>query len=337
MKKISFIVPIYNVEEYLAQCINSILNVDYNNKEIILINDGSTDGSEDICREFKKKYENIRFINKKNEGLSVTRNLGIIKATGEYIFFIDSDDFYAYDFSKDIKEVINESSHDVILYDYRYYYQLHDAFVLPKKEVNKSKMNNNNGVQVLEYYLDHQKNVQWIVVQGIYKKDFLIENKLYFEKGRFYEDILWMPEVFLKANSVHHIDANIYVYRLEREGQITSEISEKSLIDNLYVMEYWEKKLRKYNLNEDLKEKIMKSLVIRYYYTIWYNNFLSKKDKLRVQSEINKRRDFLDITNTSITKVTSIMVKSIGVRFTSYLFYVTIKLKREIKKISQKP
>lgn len=336
MKKISFIVPVYNVEKYLAECINSILNVEYQNKEIILINDGSTDDSEKICRIYEQDNENIKLISKKNEGLSEARNLGIRKATGEYIFFIDSDDFYSYDFSRDISTVINENSYDVILFDYKYYNQQSDTFLTPKKTIDKNNINGKEGIQVLEYFLEYQKNIQWIVVQGVYKKEFLVGNELYFVKDRYYEDILWLPEVFINSNSMFYIDNNIYVYRLEREGQITSDISEKSLSDNLYVIDYWEKKLRKYKLKEELKVKIMKNIITRYYYTIWYNHFLLKEERVKIQNEINKYKKYLEITNSMTTKITSIIIKKIGIKYTSYLFYVAIKVKRKIKYIAKK-
>ena len=336
MKKISFIVPVYNVEKYIAECINSILNVEYQNKEIILINDGSTDDSEKICRKYEQDNENIRLISKQNEGLSEARNLGIRKATGEYIFFIDSDDFYSYDFSKDIKKVINENSYDVILFDYKYYYQQTDTFVIPKKTIDKNIINDKEGIHfleyILEYFLEYQKNIQWFVWQGVYKKEFLVENELFFVKDRYYEDILWLPEVFINANCMFYIDSNIYVYRLEREGQITSDISEKSLRDNLYVIDYWEQKLSEYKLKEELKEKLMKNIITRYYYVIWYNQFLLKEERVKIQSEINEYKKHLEITNSMITKITSILMKKIGVKYTSYLFYIAINAKRKIKK-----
>lgn len=334
MKKISFIVPVYNVEKYIAKCINSILNLEYQNKEIILINDGSTDGSERICRKYEQDNENIRLISKQNEGLSEARNLGIKIATGEYIFFIDSDDFYSYDFSKDIKKVINENSYEVILFDYKYYYQQSDAFFIPRSSINKGIMNNKKGEQVLDYFLEYQKNTQWIVVQGIYKKTFLVENNLYFVKGRLYEDMLWLPEVFIKASSMCYKNINIYVYRLEREGQITSNISEKSLSDSLYVIEYWEEKLGRHILKEELKEKIIRNIITRYYYTIWYNHFLPKEDREKIQSKINKNKKYLEITNSPITKITSKITKIIGIKYASYFFYIAIKAKRKIKEIT---
>ena len=91
--KVSIIIPIYNTEKYLNRCIDSVLNQSYNNLEILLINDGSTDNSEKICKEYEKKYSRIKYIKKDNSGVSDTRNKGIKESSGKYIFFLDSDDY----------------------------------------------------------------------------------------------------------------------------------------------------------------------------------------------------------------------------------------------------
>lgn len=90
---LSIIIPVYNVEEYIYDCLYSVLNIDNLNYEIILINDGSTDRSGDIIKEFAKKYHNIKIIEQENKGLSAARNKGIQNAIGEYILFVDSDDY----------------------------------------------------------------------------------------------------------------------------------------------------------------------------------------------------------------------------------------------------
>lgn len=250
------------------------------------------------------------------------------------MFFVDSDDFYSYDFSRDIRTVINENSYDVILFDYKYYYQQSDAFLTPRKTIDKNIINDKEGIHFLEYFLEYQKNIQWFVVQGVYKKEILVKYDLYFVKDRYYEDMLWLPEVFINANSMFYLDSNFYVYRLEREGQITSDVIEKVLSDNLYVVDYWEQTLKKYNLKEELKEKLTKNIITRFYYVIWYNHFLLKEERARIQNEINKYKKYLAITNSMITKITSIIMKSIGIKYTSYLFYVAIKIKRKIKEIT---
>ena len=98
MDKVSFIIPVYNVEKYLKKCIKSVLDQSYKNIEVLLIDDGSTDGSPKICDDYAKKDSRIKVFHKENEGLSATRNLGVKLSTGKYITFIDSDDTISEDF-----------------------------------------------------------------------------------------------------------------------------------------------------------------------------------------------------------------------------------------------
>ncbi|MCR5506573.1 MAG: glycosyltransferase, partial [bacterium] len=114
MKKISVIIPVYNVELYLSQCLESIINQTYKNLEIILVNDGSKDSSIDICKAYVKKDKRIKYIYQKNMGLSASRNTGIKNATGDYIHFIDSDDYIPLDYYEKMISALGNSDADIV-------------------------------------------------------------------------------------------------------------------------------------------------------------------------------------------------------------------------------
>ena len=115
--KISVIVPVYNAEKYLVECLESLVKQTYQNFEIILVNDGSTDNSSKICEEYKKKYKNIKYISIENHGVSYARNLGIAEASGEYLYFMDSDDILIKDC---FENFINYNPDSTILYSFRW-------------------------------------------------------------------------------------------------------------------------------------------------------------------------------------------------------------------------
>ena len=115
MKKVSIIIPIYNVEEYLSQCLDSIVNQTYSNLEVILINDGSTDNCLEICNKYINKY-NWKLINKKNGGLSSARNAGLKEFTGDYVYFIDSDDWVESTMLLECIQEIEKSGVDILLF-----------------------------------------------------------------------------------------------------------------------------------------------------------------------------------------------------------------------------
>lgn len=115
MRKISIIIPVYNTQKYIKKCLDSVINQSYENKEIIVVNDGSTDDSEKIIDEYAKSFENIRYFYKQNGGLSDARNFGIAKATGDYLCFIDSDDYISNNLFENISKYI-ENDLDIIKY-----------------------------------------------------------------------------------------------------------------------------------------------------------------------------------------------------------------------------
>lgn len=115
MHKVSVIIPIYKTEEYLKECIDSVINQTYKNIEIILINDGSPDNSEQICLEYCEKYSNIKYYHQKNQGVSIARNVGISKAEGEYVFFLDSDDYIDKNFIKSSVDIAIAKDSDIVI------------------------------------------------------------------------------------------------------------------------------------------------------------------------------------------------------------------------------
>lgn len=115
MKKMKIsIIPVYNVEKYIEQCVESILGQDYDKREIVLVDDGSTDTSGSICDVYAAKYENVIVIHKENGGLSDARNVGLAKATGDYILFVDADDFIEKNSLSSIVEIVNANSVDAV-------------------------------------------------------------------------------------------------------------------------------------------------------------------------------------------------------------------------------
>ena len=116
-KKITVIVPVYNTKKFLTRCVNSILKQSYENLEVIIIDDGSTDGSAQVCDELSKSDKRVRVIHQKNKGIATTRNIGIENATGYYISFVDSDDYLEKDLYKNLIEN-NESESNILIFDY---------------------------------------------------------------------------------------------------------------------------------------------------------------------------------------------------------------------------
>ena len=204
--KISVIIPIYNVEAYLPQCLDSIINQTLKNLEIICINDGSTDGSLKIAEKYAEKDKRIIIINQQNQGLPNARNSGLKIATGEYIMFIDSDDWIDTDYIEKMYFSAIENNADMVKSGYKHYF--HDK--VTDDLINKKINNRYTKKQLLQPY---ENNI--VVWATLYEKDFLIKNNiLYFDNDILkHEDILYTLKSTILANKIAPVIDTYYNYR----------------------------------------------------------------------------------------------------------------------------
>lgn len=241
--KVSIVVPIYNVEKYIDRCLNSIIKsiINYNNIEILLIDDGSTDNSKKKIDEYTKKYNFIKAFYKKNGGLSDARNYGLIKSSGDYVIFVDSDDEVNPIFFNRIIGELQKSNSEVVLWDAiiidengkKIDSSLNDYYM------HKGLKNNNiyNGIELINIQLKAQSDLVTTVWLGAYKKDFIIRRQLFFEKGLLHEDEMWTIKVFLNANKVEYINKKAYMYR-QRQNSIMNKKDKdyrKNINDIIYI------------------------------------------------------------------------------------------------------
>lgn len=237
---ISIIVPIYNVEQYLEKCIDSIVNQTYTNLEIILVDDGSPDNCPAICDEWKKRDSRIRVIHKENGGLSDARNAGLAVATGEYLGFVDSDDWIHKGMFSSLLKCMNENDSDIAACGVELVFEdgkksmLTSDFVgvLSTEEALKSIINESLLKQPVWYKL--------------YKRD-VIKNIL-FPLGKCNEDVFWSYQAIANANSVSIINDPLYFYR-QRENSIMGNNFSLKRLDALEA-----KVLRQRFINERFKE-----------------------------------------------------------------------------------
>lgn len=211
---ISVIIPIYNVEKYLDRCLKSIISQSYKNIEIILIDDGSKDASSKICDDYAKSDNRIRVIHKKNEGVAIARNLGIKKATGKYITFIDADDYVEKDYVKILYELCRD--HDVSIVGT---IDENDEQVVISK--SKSMIKIANGKETIKEMLVTNRFFGWTCWNKMYKTE-IVKNVKFREKVKIAEDVEFLYNVIKKAKKVN-IDTSykLYHYVLDRKGSAT--------------------------------------------------------------------------------------------------------------------
>jgi len=247
---ISVIVPVYNVEKYLPQCINSILNQTIKNLEIILVDDGSLDRSGKICDEFSEKDNRIIVIHKENNGLSSARNAGLEIATGNYLGFVDSDDWLDENMYETLLSLSKDTNADISCCDFFKTANGEDKIPPINNEVIKS-FNNIEGLNNFYTDLYTQTVVAW---NKLYTRT-LFDNVIY-PTGKIHEDEGTTYKLFYKSNKITYTNRALYYYRKTPNSITTSKFNKKRL-DILDVYDEKIKFMKNIN-NDDIYSKTLK-------------------------------------------------------------------------------
>lgn len=322
MMKISIIIPIYNVDIYLKQCVNSVIKQTYENIEIVLVDDGSTDQCPTICDNYAKQYSNVKVVHKQNGGLSDARNIGIQNSTGDYLLFLDADDFW-----KDLTALqslvdrVNLTHADLLNFSYiKYYEDLNDYD------------NYFENVEPLPLGLSKSESINYLLDNNLYiasacnklVKKSLFENDLYFVKGIYSEDIDWCLRLLIKANKPDFICENFYCYR-QRSDSITHTINDKKCQDLTNNI------LNCFSIIE--KNDSLKDSLYRYVSYQFGTFFITQALAENYQSEcINKLSKYKWVlkyhSNNKKLIVLNIMVTLFGYKLTCKIIRFFIRLRR---------
>lgn len=225
MTTVSVIVPVYNVEDYLRKCIDSIIDQSYKNIEIILVDDGSPDGCPAICDEYAKWERRIKVIHKGNGGLSDARNSGILESSGEYIAFVDSDDYIAADFIKVLLDQAVKHEADISVCNF---YRVYDQkLVAETKPVHFAELTN---IEAMRDVFAYPSLCDIMSCNKLYKRELFVKNEVAFPVGKIYEDDFVTYKLCYYADRVVFIDEPLYYYT-QREGSITRSRFSKKTFD----------------------------------------------------------------------------------------------------------
>ena len=222
---LTVVIPVYNVEKYLKRCIDSILIQEWKNCDILLVDDGSTDNSPQICEDYAKAYDIISVIHKENGGLSEARNTGISNAEGEYVYFLDSDDWIEPNTFSDLAEVIESDQYDIISFN--------PEFVKSEHDIIKSDSKRTKRLTGKEALIDMFSYgfITGFATDKIYRKTLFTKNTIQFPVGKYYEDLGTNYKLFLAAKKVYATNQKYYHYLIDNPDAITQSWNEKKLRD----------------------------------------------------------------------------------------------------------
>ena len=234
--KLSIIVPVYNVENYLCKCIDSILHQDLSSEEyeIILVDDGSPDCCGEICDEYATRYSNIRVVHRENGGLSAARNSGIDEAKGEYVQFVDPDDYLEPNVLNTLVDKMGNDNLDILRFNYQNVNERYEVFE-PNK-VSKPFVDYRDEVCDGLTFLTERLGFGCYAVQFMIRRELLEDCR--FKEGIYFEDTEWTPRILIKSKRVTSIGLMVYNY-LIRSGSITQSVEEKKkrkVLDDKFLL-----------------------------------------------------------------------------------------------------
>ncbi|HEY8889934.1 MAG TPA: glycosyltransferase [Clostridium sp.] len=332
---VSIIIPVYNVQEYLSVCLDSVIKQTIQNKEIIVVNDGSTDRCNEILTEYKRIYPEIIIINQKNRGISETRNAGLKVASGEYIAFVDSDDFIELNMFEKMYNKAKRQSADVVICNYILYNDMSDKQESKNQKIEGiDKEGYIDKVEALKMFL--LNDIKGYVWNKMHKRELFITNSITFPDFIVCEDT---PVGFLLlANSqkIYSMNEPLYYYR-QREKSLTKIFSIKAMkdmLDGCYIMR-----------NHIMKDSLLYEKLIDYYrvymiktlwaihnkYWIQYCETREKSNYSEFKKVVSKEIDALKISeiigNSKLTlkdKVNALLIKT---RIYGIIFPILYKLR----------
>nr|WP_317354374.1 glycosyltransferase family A protein [uncultured Agathobacter sp.] len=318
----SVVVPVFNVEKYIEEAISSVINQNYNQFEIILVDDGSTDRSGTICDELGKKYENVRCIHKENGGLSDARNVGMCNAKGEYIILLDSDDGLAPNALVNLKRLIIKYNPDIIInrrasftgkmQSYKecsYYFEIEKMHTMSK---------------VMQYKRVQQYKDCWLGAWlFVIRREYILNNNLFFYKGILHEDEEWVPRVFFSDGNMIYNNCLLYLNRINRTGGITSTYNIKREFDLLKIDDLLKDEFEKDKYSNEVRGIInirRQSIYFRIVNDLKY--YRKDKKYLELVELIDEHKNILNNSKKPNHRVLRLMIKMFGIEKASRMLEI---------------
>ena len=323
---ISVIITVYNTAPYLNKCLDSVFSQNCDYLEVIIVNDGSTDNSLEICDGYKRKYDNVIILDRKNGGASDARNAGLMAAHGDYIHFIDSDDFLIYDkLYEEIKSIAELHAPDII-------FSLNKEYTnIDYLEYGKMPLYNYDGFFEGDVLLEVLKNKYVMTltcpVNKMFRREFLLKNDLFFTLNIDHEEDEWLPRVISCAKNAYFFNKFIYGVRVGRAGSISNTINEEILARRSRSKMYIADTGIKYMLSKRINKETLQHIAEHYWEymidaiigTQRLNNGKLKKDNYKY---IKSKKDFFKnyklLTNKN-RRAMGWMFIHLGIRFTSVI------------------
>lgn len=323
---LSIIVPVYNVAAYLEACVESLMAKDMSQSEVILVDDGSTDGSDSLCDELAQQYDCVRCIHKTNEGVSAARNDGLNVAKGKYVLFVDADDLIAPNGMDEVLQWAQEKQADICFLQVHKLYP--DGTMKDQGDgITHAGICGKDKTAVMRYLASRPK-YPGSVWSKVFRRDFLREKQLLFVKGRKHgEDLSFMMACLLAAQRFDALDMPFYQYRQERVGSATYHSTNRSYSQLcLFVAEWAERLTHDRMANNVISAYAMSFVAYEYAILLWRRVDLTGSDLAGVDDFLRKYGWVMRYARNFKIKGIWIARKILGVKTTAKVLEMAKKL-----------
>ena len=296
--QISFIIPVYNVKDYLVEAVESIISQRIQQIEVILVDDGSTDGSSDICNKLSSQYDCVQYHRRLNKGVSAARNYGLSVAMGKYICFLDGDDFYIGEHLADFLGICNKYSIDIIRGLYQVYDDEKKEFLEFSDRIPSYNDRLLSGEEFLQKSIQENTNevVPWL---GFFRREYLLKNQITFPDGIGYEEdhIFFLRTLLGKDCKVWQSNHIFYAYR-KREGSATKTPTLKQAEDVLHIVEFEHKLIENLELCKKTKKAALQFSSSSLYQLTSIYGRVGKKDKIQIAKMVPFKTKWICVCNS---------------------------------------
>lgn len=325
-KAISFIIPVYNVENYLKECVDSILCQLTDECEIILVDDGATDSSGSICDGYASMGSKVKVVHQKNGGLAAARNMGLSHANGEYIAFVDSDDYLAHDCVSEILRWISSGGADIcFMRAMKVFPDGEQQLLDDEMDAKQLKTSKENAIK----YLSERSKYPGSPCTKIFKRALIEKNNLRFpDDRRVSEDLGFVLQCILKAESYDALPINYYYYRQAREGSITNRVTYKSFLGlKSFVKESTDYLTENKIPKSDIERYAMSFVAYEFSIMIWQYSQIDDVYKDAAVKTLSEYSWVLRYGRTRKTHLVRRTVQLLGVNTTMKLMEIYMKLR----------
>ncbi len=328
--KYSVIVPVYNTEPYLRQCAESVLRQTYRDFEVILVDDGSPDRCPAICEELRRQDGRVKVIHQRNSGPGIARNTGIEAAQGEYIVFLDSDDYWLKD---TVLETVDRQLRgcDLAVFDLQ---RLTDGILAPPDMDGFLSFEDGYaaGDDFLGAVLEKQPSFNWYFYRYVFNRRLFSAPELRFSAFTWCEDVALLYRVILKAKQVRIVKESFYAYRQDRQDSASRTVTYEALHGVLSVADQEITRVKAMpGLSAHTRELLCSNLCIEYFTVLPLSCLLSGREREMILEELSLLRRLADFGRKK-GRAKAVMIRLLGVRTTARM----LDLKRKILKRGQR-